>query len=61
MSYGCNTSREGYIGRRTGYWARDGEDKVWIEDKMSKKCQYDRSKIDNGCKGCRKRKKDKDD
>lgn len=36
--------------------ARDGDRVIWIEDRMSKECRYDRSEIDKGCDGCEKRK-----
>ena len=56
MTYGCNTSRQNYTGRKPGYFARDGVRKIWIENRMSKECRYDRSEIDSGCSGCEKRK-----
>lgn len=56
MTYGCNTSRIGYTGRKPEYFARDGVRRIWIEDRMSKECRYDRSEIDKGCDGCEKRK-----
>lgn len=56
MTYGCNTSRPGYIGRKPGYFARDGVRRIWIDNRMSKECRYDRSEIDKGCDGCEKRK-----
>jgi len=51
-----------------GYWARDGlvEGKaktskgepvaayrmVWVENRMSRDCRYDKKKIDERCEGC---------
>lgn len=56
MTYGCNTSRQNHTGRKPGYFARDGDRVIWIEDRMSKECRYDRSEIDKGCDGCEKKK-----
>lgn len=56
MTYGCNTSRPGYTGQKPGYFARDGSRQVWIENRMSKECRYDRSEIDKGCDGCEEKK-----
>lgn len=39
----------------TGRVLWDGDRVIWIEDRMSKKCRYDRSEIDAGCDGCGKR------
>lgn len=65
--YGCNSSREGYVGRQDSFYAMDGYEKtmvgvfsymftprfVGVENRMSKDCRYDRIEVDVYCDGCK--------
>lgn len=65
--YGCNTRQPDYVGRQDTFLVQDGyieiKNKsglvvgkqpryVYMRNRMSKECRYDRIEIDPKCKGC---------
>lgn len=71
--YGCNTNQPGYKGLQDTHLVQDGYIErvsengfavskepryVYMRNRMSRDCKYDRWKIDSKCAGCERERKE---